>query len=112
MVSPVGCLRFGKGSPCNLWPWKLQNSKISMEFEGSEAGIVKFLRKMKDLREVAGRRREHRTGGTTARPGSKIGENVKSGRLGPFPRPSGPMPPPWPVLPEPAGLAPGSPPDP
>ena len=36
MVSPVGCLRFGKGYACNLLPWKLQNSKISIEFEGSE----------------------------------------------------------------------------
>ena len=47
---------------------------------------MKFPRKMKDLRDVAGRRRESLTGGTTARPGSKIGENVRSGRLGAIPQ--------------------------
>ena len=31
-----------RGYPCNLCPWKQQNSEISMEFEGSEAGTVKF----------------------------------------------------------------------
>ena len=49
---------------------------------------MNFPRKIKDLADVAGRRRESLTGGTTARPGSKIGENVRFGRLGPFPGPS------------------------
>ena len=30
-------------NPCNLWPWKPQNSEKPMEFEGSEARIVKNL---------------------------------------------------------------------
>ena len=64
-----------------------------MEFEGSEAGIVKNLRKMKVLGGVAGRRRESFQGGETARPGSNIVENVRFGRPGPFPGPWRPMPP-------------------
>ena len=56
-----------------------------MEFEGSEAGIVKFLRKMKVLGSVAGRNRESPQGEETARPGSNIVENVRFGRLGPLP---------------------------
>ena len=74
-------------TPCNLWPWKQQNSEISIEFEGSEAGIVNFLRKMKVLGSVAGRRKESLQGGETARPGSNIVENVRFGRPGPFPEP-------------------------
>ena len=57
-----------------------------MEFEGSEAGIVKILRKMKVLGVLAGRRRDCLSGGTTARPGSNIMENVSFGRLGALPR--------------------------
>ena len=56
-----------------------------MEFEGSEAGIVKHLRKMKVMGGVAGRRRESLQGGTTARPGSNIVENVRLGRIGALP---------------------------
>ena len=58
-----------------------------MEFEGSEAGIVKFLRKMKVLGSVAGRRRESLQGGETARPGSNIVENVRFGGPGALPDP-------------------------
>ena len=57
-----------------------------MEFEGSEAGIVKNLRKMKVLGGVAGRRRESLQGGETARPGSNIVENVRFGAPGALPR--------------------------
>ena len=112
MVSSVGCVRFGKGYPCNLWPWKLQNSEISMEFEGSEARIVKNQWNLKVLGVLLERRRESLTGGTTARPGSKIGENVRSGRLGPFPGPSATYAPSRPVLPDLSGLVPGPPPEP
>ena len=65
-----------------------------MEFEGSEAGIVKFLRKMKVLGSVAGRRRESLRSIETARPGSNIVENVRFGGPGPFSGPWRPMPPP------------------
>ena len=75
-------------------PWKQQNSEISMEFEGSDARIMKNLRKMKVLGGVAGRRRESLQGGETARPGSNIVENVRFGAPGPFPGPWRPMPPP------------------
>ena len=53
-----------------------------MEFEGSRAGILKNLKKMKVLGGVAGRRRESLQGGETARPGSNIVENVRFGRQG------------------------------
>ena len=39
-----------------------------MEFEGSEAGRVKFLRKMKVLGSVAGRRRKRASPGRRTRP--------------------------------------------
>ena len=58
-----------------------------MEFEGSEAGIVTKLWKMKVLGGVAGRRRESPQGRETARPGSNIMENVRFGAPGPFPGP-------------------------
>ena len=67
-----------------------------MEFEGSEAGIVKNLWKMKVLGGVAGRRRESLQGGETARPGSNIVENVRFGAPGAFPGPWRRMPPPGP----------------
>ena len=82
--------RFSKvwrGYPGNLWPWKPQNSEISVEFEGSEAGIMKFQWKMKVLGDLAGCRRECPQGATTARPGSKVLENVRFGVLGALPRP-------------------------
>ena len=69
-----------------------------MEFEGSEAGIVKNQRKMKVLGGVAGRGREFLQGGETARPGSNIVENVRFGRPGPFPGPWRPTPPPGQAL--------------
>ena len=67
-----------------------------MEFEGSEAGIMKNLWKMKVLGGVAGRGRESFQGGETARPGPNIVENVRFGRPGLFSGPSRPMPPPGP----------------
>ena len=67
-----------------------------MEFEGSEAGIVKNSRKMKVLGGVTGRGRESLQGRETARPGSNIVENVRFGGPGPFPGPWRPMPPPGP----------------
>ena len=73
-----------------------------MEFERSDAGIVKNLRKMKVLGGVAGRRSESLQGGETAQPGSNIVENVRFGAPGPFPGPSRPMPPP--LLPDPPAL--------
>ena len=77
MVSSVGCLRFRKGYPCNLWPWVPQNSEISIEFEGSDARIVKNQWNLKVLGVLLERRRESLTGGTTARPSSTIGEISK-----------------------------------
>ena len=56
-----------------------------MEFEGSEAEMMKFLEKLKVLGVVAGRSREFVQGATTARPGSHIVENARFGRLGAFP---------------------------
>ena len=53
--------RFSKvwrGDPGNLQLRKLQNSQISMDFEGSEAGIVKNQRNLKVLGVLAGRRRD------------------------------------------------------
>ena len=75
-----------------------------MEFEGSEAGIVKKLRKMKLLGSVAGRRRESLQGGETARPASNIVENVRFGRPGAFPRTLATYAPSPPVFPDPPGL--------
>ena len=86
MDGPVGFLKVWRGYPCNLRPWKQQNGEISMDFEGSEAGIVNFLRKMKVLGSAAGRRRESLQGAATARPGSNIVENVRSGRPAALPR--------------------------
>ena len=63
-----------------------------MEFEGSEAGIMKNLMKMKVLGSVAGRGRESLQGGETARPGSNIVENVRFGSPGPFPGTLNPKP--------------------
>ena len=75
-----------------------------MEFEGSEAGIVKFLRKMKVLGSVAGRRREFLQGEETARPGSNIVENVRFGRPGALPRTLATYAPSRPLLPDPPAL--------
>ena len=52
-------------------------SEISMEFEGSEAGIVKILKKMKVLGSAAWRRRESLQSEETARPVSNIVENIR-----------------------------------
>ena len=71
--------------PCNLCPWKHQNDEILKENKGFETGIVKFLKKMKVLGSVAGRKREFPQAGETARPGSNIVENVRFGAPGPFP---------------------------
>ena len=80
----------------NTGPKFQWNCEISLEFEGSEAGIMKNLWKMKVLGGVAGRRRESLQGGETARPGSNIVENVRFGAPGPFPGPWRPMPRPGP----------------
>ena len=79
-----------------------------MEFEGSEAGIVKFLRKMKVLGSVAGRKREPLQGEANARPGSNILENVRFGRPGALPRTLTTYAPPRPVFLDPPGLVLGS----
>ena len=77
-----------------------------MEFEGSEAGIVKNLRKMKVLGSAAGRRRESLQGGENRPAGLKYsgkrkvwapwGPSPDPGDLCPFPahppRPSCPGP--------------------
>ena len=65
-----------------------QNSEISMEFEGSEAEMMKFPRNLKVLRVSLGRRRESLLGGGE-RPqfGSNIVENVRFGGPGPSPDP-------------------------
>ena len=102
--------RFSKvwrGHPCNLWPWKQHNSEISMEFEGSEAEILKFLRKMKVSGVSAGRKRECLQGGRAARPGPKIVENVRFGRLGALSWTLGTYAHSRPVLPDPPALVPG-----
>ncbi len=75
-----------------------------MEFEGSDARIVKFLRKMKVLGSVAGRRRESLQGEETARPGSNIVENVRFGRLGALPRTLATYAPSRSLLPDPPAL--------
>ena len=95
-----------QGYPCNLWPWNQHNIELPEENEGSEAGIVKFQRKMKILGE-AGRRREYLSGGTTARPGSNIMENVRFGRLGALPRTLATYAPSRPLLPDPPAPVPG-----
>ena len=43
--------------PGSLLPWNPQNNENSLDFEGSEVGIMEFTRKMKVLGVVAGRRR-------------------------------------------------------
>ena len=78
-----------------------------MDFEGSEAGIVTLPRKMKVLGVVAGRSRERPSGGTTARLGSDIVDNVSSGRFGVLPRTLATYAPFWSLLPDPPGLVPG-----
>ena len=50
-----------------------------MEFEGSEAGILKFQWNLKVLGVLAGRRREDLQGGATVRLGSNVVENVRFG---------------------------------
>ena len=80
--------RFSKvwqGYPRNLWPWKPQNIKTSIDFEGSEAEIVKDQMNLKVLGVLAGRRGDSLQGLTTARPGANIVENVGVGPLGAFP---------------------------
>ena len=58
-----------------------------MEFEGSEAGIVKFLRKMKVLGGVAGRGRESVSPGRRNRPaGLKYSGKRKVWSAGALPR--------------------------
>ena len=47
---------------------------------------MKFLRKMKVSGVSAGRKRECLQGGRAARPGPKLVENVRFGRLGALPR--------------------------
>ena len=76
-----------------------------MEFEGSEAGIVKFQWNLKVLGVLAGRGRECFQGGTTARPGSNIVENVRFGRLGALPRTLATNAPSRPVFLDPPALA-------
>lgn len=53
-----GFFKVWRGYPRNLRPWKPQNIEISMDFEGSEAGIVKNQRNLKVLGVLAGRRRD------------------------------------------------------
>ena len=91
MDGPVGFLRFGEGTLAICGPGSSRIVKFQWEFEGSEAGIMKNLRKMKVLGGVAGRRRESPQGGETARPGSNIVENVRFGAPGPFCGPWRPM---------------------
>ena len=80
------------GSACRfskLRPWKPQNSQFSMDFEGSEAGIVKFQRKMKVPGALAGRRRDSLSPGLNNRPaGLKyIGKRKVLAPRGPVPDP-------------------------
>ena len=84
-----------------------QNSEISMEFEGSEADIVKFHRNLNVLGAPVGWSRESLQSGTTARPGSNIVENVRFGRLGALPRTLATYAPSRPLLPGPPALVPG-----
>ena len=85
-----------------------QNSEISMEFEGSEAEMMKFPRNLKVLRVSLGRRRESLLGGGE-RPqfGSNIVENVRFGRLGALSWTLGTYAHSRPVLPDPPALVPG-----
>ena len=57
MDGPVGFLRFGEGTLATYGPGSSRIVKFqwTMEFEGSEAGILKFLRKTKVLGSAAGR---------------------------------------------------------
>ena len=84
-----------------------QNSEISMEFEGSGAEMMKFPRNLKVLRVSAGRKRDSLQGGTTARPGSNIVENVRFGRLGALSWTLGTYAHSRPLLPDPPALVPG-----
>ena len=93
-----------------------QNSEISMEFEGSEAEMMKFPVNLKVLRVSLslslslslGRRRESLLGGEE-RPqfGSNIVENVRFGRLGAISWTLGTSAHSRPVLPDPPALVPG-----
>ena len=85
-----------------------QNSEISMEFEGSEAEMMKFRRNLKVLRASLGRRRESLFGGGE-RPqiGSNIVENVRFGRLGALSWTLGTYTHSRPMLPDPPALVPG-----
>ena len=85
-----------------------QNSEISVEFEGSEAEMMKFFRNLKVLRVSVGRRRKSLlVGGETPQFGSNIVENVRFGRLGALPRTLGTYAHSRPVLPGPPALVPG-----
>ena len=68
-----------------------------MKFESSGARIVKNRWNLKVLGVLRVWGREFLEGGTTARPGSNLGEKhhcyIRFGRLGPFSGPSGPLPP-------------------
>ena len=77
-----------------------------MEFKGSEAGTMNILRKMKVLGDVAGRSRECLEVATTARPGSKVMENVRFWATRALPRTLATYASSRPVLPDPAGLVP------
>ena len=78
-----------------------QNSEISMEFEGSEAEMMKFLRNLKVLRvSLLG-------GGERPQFGSNIVENVRFGRLGALSWTLGTYAHSRPVLPDPPALVPG-----
>ena len=77
-----------------------QNNEISMEFEGSEAEMMKFPRNLKVLRVSLGRKRE-------APIGSNLVENVRFGRLGALSWTLGTYAHSRPVLPDPPALVPG-----
>ena len=75
-----------------------------MEFEGSEAGMMKLIRKMKVLGSAAWRRRDSLQGATTAQPGSQKMSNVWFGRPGALPRTLATYAPSWPLLLDPPAL--------
>ena len=78
-----------------------------MEFEGSEAGIMKFLGKMKVLESAAGRRREFLQGEKNRPAGLKYNGKRKVWAPRALPRTLATYAPSRPVFLDPPGLVPG-----
>ena len=93
MVLLTGFLRFGEGT-LEPMAWKPQNNEIPMENEDPGAEMMKFQRKMKVLASCCWARKRVSPGRNNRLVGLENNGNVRFGGLGPFPRPSRPLPPP------------------